>query len=265
MSEKTENAISKYKTLGRALSANDVPACREILQEYTQNMGKELTEEEVFRLGLTWFKNKNGRPIEVAAFLKEIGFDFEVHTSVKDENVGTKLPFRLIDDPEDQNLLVELIQHGYVQKDLTDGAGDSLLVAALQTNQFELADKLLAIGVDINASNIMGQTALHMFAGRLSFQAVEWLGRNGADPTIEDLQNARPSEMVPEHMQGWDPDCMYNVLEDYVERFQKGLPFEINAEFNEMIERERPKEDEDDQTLGDQADEAKRILSSFGV
>lgn len=268
LTEAAQAAASKYKTLGRAVMANDVPASEEILKIF-QDSGKTLGETEILHLGLKWLGGKNGRPIEMAEFLQKLGFDYEQHFATKDENVGMRLPFRMLDEQEDQDLLIELINRKWVDRDLMDGNGDTLLTNALQKNQFEFADKLLALGMDINSSNVAGQTPLHVFAARLNFGAVDWLCRNGADPLVEDLQNARPSEMVPEKMDGWDVESMYNVLEDYAESFAKGGSFVSSAEFDQMVTKEKGPEgegqDDDGQTYGEQADQAKKILGGFGL
>lgn len=270
MNEQTNSvsaAATKYKTLGRALGANDVEACREILEIY-KSQGNSLSEDDVFKLGVKWFQNKESRPMEIAEFLKEIGFDFEQVTSSKDENVGVRLPFRLLTEGGDQEILVNLINRGWIDRDLMDGNGDGFLVNALQVAQFDFAEKLLGLGIDINASNVAGQTPLHVFASRLNYQAIEWLCSHGADPTIEDLQGARPSEMVPENMAGgWDTDCVYEVLEDYVVAFNNGSSFSASPEFSAMVEKERGLDnpDEDGQTYGEQADQAKSILTKLGL
>jgi hypothetical protein len=259
-------AATKYKTLGRALAANDVEACREILEIY-KNQGNSLTPDDIFKLGVKWFSNKESRPMEIAEFLKEIGFDFEQVTRSKDVNIGVRLPFRLLNEGGDQDLLIQLINRNWIDRDLMDGNGDGFLVNALQASQFDFADKLLGLGVDINASNVAGQTPLHVFASRLNYQAIDWLCSHGADPTVEDLQGARPSEMVPENMNGWDTDCVYELLEDYVVSFNSGGSFVSSPEFAAMVEKERGSEnsDEDGQTYGEQADEAKSILTKMGL
>lgn len=260
-------AAQKYKTLARALAANDVPACREILDIYKEQ-GRELSDEETYALGMRWFMGKS-HPIETAQFLHEIGFSFKQNIILdrENENVGKPLALRLIGNDETEELLYKLIEAGVVEKDIMDGLGDSILVEALMMGRFDCAAGLVQRGVDINASNIGGDTAMHTFAGRLNYQAIEWLCRNGANPEIENLQGARASEMVPEVMEGWNTDCVFEVLEDYVQRFQKGQAFEANPEFMEMVAKEKGPEpgEDDDQTLGQQADAAKIILTKIGV
>ena len=273
MSEPTENApseaVQKYKTLARALAANDEPACRELYAVY-KSQGKELNDEEVFALGMRWFLNKKGRDHALVPFLADLKFNFEqvILLDQKTENVGTKLPFRLIGSDKDEDLLLYLLNNKYVDLDVRDGLGDNLLTEALQRSRFDFAEKLLALGVSLNETNLGGQAPLHIFASRLNFQAVEWLCQHNADPTLEDLQNARPSEMVPEVMDGWDPQSMFDVLEDYVDRYNLGQKFEGNAEFSEMVNKERAEQnptEEDGQTYGEQANEAKSILTQLGL
>ena len=258
-----QSAASKYKTIARAVVANDVAACEEIYQ-LLADQNKTLTSDDVNALGLRWFNNKE-QPNDMADFFHKLKFNFEqvVILDQKTENVGTRIPFRLIGYDKGEALLTHLLSIGAVSKDVSDGMGDNLISQALEVGRFEFATTLKNIGVDIDQTNMSGQSALHLFAGKLGYQAVQWLGQNGADPTLEDLQGARPSELVPEVMDGWDANAMFDVLEEYVTQFQSGQGFEINGEFNAMIEKEKPKEEGSDQTLGEQADEAKALLGSL--
>jgi len=64
------------------------------------------------------------------------------------------------------------IEIGAIPLTQRDSRGDSLLSDALDTNNFELADWLLAKGLDVNLKNVAGQTALHVAASNLNFMAV---------------------------------------------------------------------------------------------
>ena len=260
-------SAQKHKTLARAIIANDIDACRE-MYGVLKASGKSLSEDDVQALGMRWFTNK-ARPVEMVPFLHEIGFDFLQYVVLdqEKENTGTRIPFRLIGNEKNELVLRKLIDIKVVPLDLTDGMGDNLLVAALQWKRYDLASELKGLGVDVNATNLAGQTALHVAAAALDFSAVQWLGSNGADPQIEDIQGARASEMVPEVMDGWDPNAMFDVLEGYVERFRLGQSIEMTAEYEAMVQKEKPKtnDENDGQTVGDQANEAKSILSGLGM
>lgn len=260
--------VAKYKTLARALIANDPEGCDVLHRVYVKSQGKELTSDEVTALGLRWLMNKkNDMNVEIADFLHRIGFDFNMNVILdqKNENTGTALPFRLIDGEQHQNLLLHLISQGYIEKDVRDGLGDNLYVEVLSRQNVDLADKLYNLGVDVNDQNIGGDTALHHFAGKLNFTAVKWLCEHGADPTLDNLTNARPSEVVPEHMQGWNPDCMYDALEDFAESFANGGAFVVNDEYMMMVEKEKPEEEGDDMTMEEFQDEVAKVTKSAGI
>lgn len=269
MTAEEQEIISKYKTLARAIVANDAPACR-VIYDVLKTSGKTISDEEVNALGLRWIMNKKNESynLDVADFLKEIGFDFEqvVILDQENENSGTALPFRLVSGENHQALLLGLLSRNVVPLTICDGMGDNLLVEALMNGQVEFADELLQAGVDINNTNLAGQSALHVFASKVNFTACDWLCRNNIDPTVEDLTTARASEMVPESMQDWDVDCLYDALEQYVSDFRAGNPFQSSSELQAMVEREKPKDEDDeddDMTLGEQSDQAKSILSGL--
>lgn len=256
-----ENEKPKYNTLGQAIKANDVEACRTIYHKYTVELEKELSEDEIFSLGILWFKTKN-RNLDVVDFLKEIHFDFEINTVADNESAGKKIPFRMIQDKEDQNTLEYLLKKEYISKNIMDGNGDSLLVEALQESEFDFAERLLTY-VDINATNLMGNTALHYFASRLNFTAVNWLCEHGAHPEIENLMGEVASQLVPESMENWDPESMYNTLEDYMLDFNKGQKFNPNEIFIEQLNKELSEKDSDSDLDSNML--KKDILKQFGL
>lgn len=269
LSEHEQETINKYKTLARAIVANDAEACRLIHSVY-ETSGKKLDVDEINALGLRWLMNKKAEAynIDVGMFLKEIGFDFEqlVVFDQENENSGTSIPFRLIEGEPQQNLLIALLENDIVPLDASDGMGDNLIVEAVQKQQFDLADRLLQLGVDLGNLNMAGQTALHVSASKANFGACKWLCENNIDPTVEDLIGARASEMVPETMGGWDVDCLFEALEQYVEDYRQGQAFQSSPNLDAMAQKEKGEESDvdDNQTLGQQADEAQSILISLG-
>lgn len=264
--ELSENA-KKYKTLARAVFANDAEACNEIYK-YLKNQGKEFTEEEIQSLGMRWFMNKE-REIDVAKFLHEMGFNFEqvIILDPQNERTGVAIPFRLIGDEDDERVLIDLLKHNIVSTEVSDGMGDSLICEALQKDRFELADNLLAVGVDINHQNIAQQTSMHIMAAKLNFRAIKWLGENKADPGVEDIRGAVASQMVPETLEDWDTDSMYELLENYVESHDNGGGFSSSEEFDAMVDREEamnnPGDEEDnDATWEELNDTAGALIKS---
>jgi ankyrin repeat protein len=67
---------------------------------------------------------------------------------------------------------------------LTNGAGDTLLILAAYHNQDELVSALLAAGADTGRVNDRGQTALAAAVFRQSTANVVALLRAGADPDL---------------------------------------------------------------------------------
>lgn len=263
-----QELISKYKTLARAIIANDAEACEVLHRAYVQSQGKDLTQDEVVALGLRWLMNKKeNMNVEVADFLNKVGFDFNMSVILdqKTENTGTALPFRLVDGDQHKQLLVHLLRQGYVDKDVRDGVGDNLYVEVLSRRDYDLAEQLHALGVNVNDQNIGGETALHTFAGKLNFGAVQWLCEHGADPTIESLTNARPSEVVPEQMGEWNTDAMFNALEDYAEIFPQGGKFSPSDDYALMVEQEKPQEEGSDMTMEEFQDEVSSIIKPMGI
>ena len=237
--DSSAQAVQKYKTVAKAVAANDVEAARLIHQVFV-DQGKKLSETDVNMLAHRWLMGQE-YPVAKADFLAEIGFDFNQHAHRdKDDAVGDLMPFLMIGKDEDEKLLKHLIQNKHVKLGLKDGGGDGLLVAALANERLDLADWLRTQGVDLDATNIAGRTALHTFAARADVVAIDWLARHGANPDIDDLKRNRASELVPE-LVGMDAELgetIYNTLEDYVDAFAKGQPFAPSEAFQAAVTEE---------------------------
>jgi len=245
LTPKEQELVDKYKTIARAVIAND-PEGSFALKKAFDIVGGTLEKNDIDALGLRWLSNtKTERNFEMIDFLASINFDFNqfIVLDQKKERVGRPIPFCLLDSEEDHPTLMELLKRNIVTVDVMDGVGDSLLQSALAARHFDFAATLLSLGANVDQSNIAGQSALHYFAHKGDFCAVKWLCENGADPAKEDLKGQRPSEMVPESLPGgmdgdWDVECLYNLLEDYVVDFKNGNPFTTSEDFEKMVERE---------------------------
>ena len=253
--ENSKSAVEKYMTVARAVFADDVPAARELYAAF-KSLGKSLTEDEVFKLGFQWFtKKRTEKSVEMIDFLHEIGFSMTqfIPNAGARAASGNHLPFLLLESKGDVPLLMRAIEIGAIPLTQRDSRGDSLLSDALDTNNFELADWLLAKGLDVNLKNVAGQTALHVAASNLNFMAVHWLVSNGADPNVEDIQFNRPSQLVPELPEGEvNADCMFDALEDFVDDFNAGRGFVGNPDFFAEVENERnAMKKEEDKALAD--------------
>jgi hypothetical protein len=260
-------SVQKYRTLARAVIAQDEPACRELYQ-VLQDQGKDLTDDEVMALGLRWLssgqkKDQPPRSIEVAKFLGELGFDFTMTIRLsKDEVVGSPIPHRLAQDEVDHAILLELIDNGLVPLTVQDGLGDNLLVECMTYGSFDLAEKLITRGIGLDDINLAQQTALHVMAGRVLFEGVDWLLKHKADPTVEDIGGNRPSELVPEDLDEWDVSSMYETLEDACIARSNNTPYQPTPEFSKMVKKEAGRT-EPEQTLGEMTDDLSSMASSL--
>lgn len=235
--------IEKYKTVARAVAADDVHAARVIYSAFVAD-GKKLDKQEVSALGFMWLTRKrksSDRDPMMVDFLHELGFDFTQYVAGagKRSTSGNHIPFLLLEDEDGPAILERAIDIGAIPLEIRDNRGDTLLMDALDLDLYDLAERLYQRGLSTELRNLAGQTALHIFAGKVNFRAVDWLINHGADPDANDLQFSRPSQMVPQSVGGgWDTDALYDALEDYVEDFQAGRPFQGNPRYFEMLQRE---------------------------
>lgn len=225
-----EPVLRKYKSLGSVVKANDDESLR-LLLDYQKEAGK--LDQEVLNKVLV-----AGAPTmtpTVANVLFEFGAD-PAHTNEGMDIIQAAL------SAKNSTLVLSLLDQGLFHPDHAELDGTTLLMAALLAEQFDLADELVQRGADVNMQRPVfpgnGETALHLAARQASFQSVIWLIENGADPTIENVDNHQPSELIPEldkesaHM--WDLDVMYEALEDYKQARKEGKNFEIPERLREM-------------------------------
>ena len=241
-----EEIVKKYKTVARAVAADDVHAAR-VLYKIHQDQEKSLSEDDVSSLGFLWLTKhrKGGRSPDMVDFLHELGFNFKqfVPNAGTRSSSGNHIPFLLLEDKDGAIILERALDIGAIPLEVRDTRGDTLLMDALDVGYFDLADRLLQRGLSPDLRNVAGHTALHLFAHKVNFRAVDWLLKKGADPDINDYQYARPSQHVPESVGGgWDTDCLYDALEDYVADFKAGKPFVGNPTYLQMLEKEEQEE-----------------------
>ena len=93
-------------------------------------------------------------------------------------------PSGALGDGIDAKIVEALLERG---ADLTD-----VLIEAVRVNDREGIKVLLAAGVDVNAKDMAGKTALHEAARVNGGPTIELLIENGADPDIEDAHGMTP-------------------------------------------------------------------------
>lgn len=225
-----EPVFKKYKSIGSVVKANDAESLR-LLLDYQ----KESEKIDLDILNRVLVAGAPTMTPAVANVLVEFGAD-PAHKNDGMDVIQTAL------SAKNTPLVLSLLDQGVFPPDHAESDGTTLLMAALLTEQFDLADEIVQRGADVNLQRPAfpgnSETALHLAARQASFQSVIWLIENGADPSIENLDNHQPSEMIPEldkdskHL--WDLDAMYEALEDYKQARKEGNDFEVPERLREM-------------------------------
>lgn len=228
LSEEMKRVLRKYPSVGAAVKANDAPALSQIL-DYL----KEQDRLNVDDLNTLLVKGASAMKVETAQILTSFGA--EVGDLAEDLNAAQTALLA-----KNSALLFYFIDQKMVDVDFAERGGLTLLMDALQSEQYEVADGLLERGSNINKTSLMmtgGNTALHLAASQGSFQSIIWLIENGADPTVQNTEGKLSCEMIPEmdaNSKEWDMDAMFDALEDYRGAFEKGEEFEIPHRLREM-------------------------------
>lgn len=222
--------FKKYKTWGAAIKANDIESLRLILEYYAKQ--EKIKAEDLSR---ALAAGANAMNPAMADLLMEFG-------ATLGEKVENQDAVQVALSAKNHALVLHFLDQGLADPDHAESDGTTLLMAALLTEQFDLADQLIARGADVNIQRLEfsggSDTALHLAARQASFQAVIWLIENGADPSIENAERFQPCESIPEldkdSAKEWDLDAMFEALEDYKEARKKGDLFEIPERMREM-------------------------------
>lgn len=224
----------KYRSLGAAVKANDEDATRKIVAHLRTSEDRS-DEELVEDLSHILLLSAGTLGVSMAKLLLELGAT--VGMLEKDNNAVQAAVVG-----KNGALAAFLIEQGAVDASAPARDGSTLLMLALQSEQFDLADKLVELGAPLDATTLVmtgGQTALHLAAANVSFQGVVWLMEKGANPTILNTEGRLACELIPSldessKGEGWDLDALYESLEDYREAFGSGVPFEIPLRLREM-------------------------------
>lgn len=120
-----------------------------------------------------------------------------------------------------------LIQEGRVSMDVRGNNDETLFMAAVCNNQFELADRLLSISPSreetLNAiTTLYRQSAFHSVAQVGNEEALAYLIARRADPTLESENGHLASEYLPE-----EPEYVkhFDIMEDYRDAYTANQPF----------------------------------------
>lgn len=225
-------APAKYRSLGAAVKANDAEAMVSVLAQLKKE-GRFKVEDMTSALlaGASMIKPA------VAEILLQEGADVSARTQGYDV-AQTALYAKNAD------LLCFLIEKGHVTANHREIDGETLLMGALQTEQYDLASRLKDLGANLNEVKPLisgGHSALHLAAASGSFQTVIWLLENEVDAEVKDFEGNLASEMVPQmdsKESDFDMDVMFHCIEAYREAVKKQTGFEIPQDMRKMAHME---------------------------
>ena len=222
--------VRKYPSWGAAAKANDAPALRALMERHRQSE--------------QWDPSAPSQAlVKAAATLTPACADVLIEFGATlDERLNTQDAAQVALGGKNSSLLFHFLDRGLVPVDHAENDGTTLLMAALMSEQFDVAEALHARGADVSKARLdfagNGDTALHLAAAQASFQGVIWLIEKGADPSIENSARRQPCEVIPtldpESAPEWDLDAMFDALENYREARAAGAPFEIPLRLREM-------------------------------
>ena len=224
----------KYRSLGGAVKANDKDA---ILL-----MGKSLLENDsisIDDLHTLMGKSVTFAKLDTVLALQEIGLD------ITENFQGTPLVFFAYENGN-KKLALALIDAGIARSNEMWSGGETLLINAVQGEDFDFAQELVNRGADVNEPMALSKnTALHYAAYNGSFTGVAWLIGLSANPLLKNFEGKFASEVVPSNTQlgpedkkDWDFDEMFTTLEQYTDAFESGEDFCPSDIFIELAAKE---------------------------
>lgn len=249
--------LRKYSSLSAPAKQNDTEALKALIEyERSQARLKESDLSQILALFAPQLKPETAQVLLAAG--ATIADEFRVE--------GRDAVFRALHG-KNEALLLDLIERKQITVDHADADGTTLLMDVLAAEQFGLADKLFAMGANINATKTYviggGDSALHVVARRGSFQGVLWLLEHGADASIENSSRKLASEVLPEldeeSKKEWDMDALFDALEDYRAAQEKQIAFEIPQVIRHMAYLESTPESQTEmqkRMIGKMAEEA---------
>lgn len=236
LSPALQETFRKYSSLGAMVKAGDTPALDLVLTYYQQHPDpKRNVKAEV--LSQMLLEGAGLMKPEVAQVLLKHGAGLDDRKNDIDAAQAALLA-------KNPTLLYFFLDQKLIDVEHVARDGTTLLMLALRTEQYDLADRLKERGADINRRMLMftgGDSPLHLAASQGSFQSVIWLVENGADPTAVNTYGKLACEMIPSMdraSQEWDMDAMFDCLEDYRESREQGQAFEIPLRMREMAHME---------------------------
>ena len=109
-------------------------------------------------------------------------------------NIRFKTPLYISVKNGDFNAVKIMLEHNGDATEIFDGGETLLYIIASRSDKHDIAELLIEHGVDINAQNRLGNTALHRAILRYNIDLVRILLENGADPYIINNSNENSLE-----------------------------------------------------------------------
>lgn len=210
------DTLRKYPSFGSAVKANDVEA----VQIMDRNLPKALQTDDMASI-LLWSGSPQMTP-EMAAFLVSRDANPRFISIEDGQRNGISVPFKAAVHGN-ARLVAWFLDQKLIDPNAVDNSGQSLLCRALKVGATDVADVLAARGADPNRVDLRGCSAFHYAAAEYQVASLVWLMQHGADPTLETAEDgAIAAETLPDKAslgEVWDPDALYECLENYREEF----------------------------------------------
>lgn len=244
-------AVEKYKSIGRAVKADDATAVDILLTWFCgEEVETKLEKQSVNEL--LWHAAGIAGRETFEAIIKHGG---EVDFAQYDPRGPAPSHDRLVAEQSVSNralvagnipVVQWLIENKHLAVDTTLENGNSILQIALQSTNLELAQWLFEQGADLNHVNLYGKCALHHAAEELNMPAMVFLLQRGADGGIEDMGQRLALEAIPEDAVNviekfgkFSTDEVFTMLESYRANAQDfAIPIELLNGVRAMFQKE---------------------------
>ena len=224
MTEQTEKK-PKYNSVGLAITANDVEGAKEVVELLKERRSYLSVEDWTTLL----FKTLNNMTPETAQYLKDQGADINAFLELPSKTRSKRsesysLGYSTM-AADNKPLLTWMVAQGWVDESQVTPGGDTLLVQAIRECSFDVANMLVEKGMSIDHQNLRGVSAMHEAASVGNYEALSWLMERGANPTLETMGNAVPSELVPDPDEAEDPqeaEMLFAAIDQYYLDYKNG-------------------------------------------
>jgi hypothetical protein len=259
VSAKAQELVKRHRSLGRALINKATDDLEFLLltfiraDEADRRSYSKQEERKKTLNDLLWAAVSDGTP-EIIEMLLRVGHKHKLVLDLEErrpQKAQEGAPDRMISAPflaaEKNNwpTLSWLIRSGRLSLDVRGSGDETLFMAAVAQNQFEMADRILSVVAVEDRDEVINarlplyeQTALHAAAHIGDLQAIAYLIARRADPDVLSSNGHAAAQLLPEEDEFTEA---FNILEDYREAYVKGQAFAPPVEWYLDHEGNEPK------------------------